>query len=141
MFLPFLITFKYEFVNCKQSKNKFVFRFSFPYTIFMCPTVSDLYNNNNNNNCLFDTTIRCSAHNCFVYTQLHTRRAEFLLTVVCLVLPYYGLTRSVKRTFLKQKVSVLAFSRTLSQPLVYVHSHTCLSLMLVVVGLYRCSMY
>ena len=37
---------------------------------------------------------------------------------------------------------VLAFSRTLLRPLVYVHSHICPFLLLVVVGLFgRCLMY
>ena len=110
----------------------------------MCPTVSNLYNNNDNNNCLFDKTIHYSGHNpnCFVHTQLHTRLTEFLLTAVCFVLPFYSPTHLVKRMFLKQKVRVHAFSRTLSLPLVYVHSHSGLSLMLVVVGLFgTCSMY
>ena len=46
-------TFEYVFVSCKQSKNKYAFSFSF---LFMCTTVSSLYNVYNinyNNNCLF----------------------------------------------------------------------------------------
>ena len=87
----------------------FSFSLSLLYTLFMCPTVSNLYNNNYNNNCLFDTTIRYSTYNCFLHTQLHTRLTEFLLIVDC----FYGPTRPVKRTFLKQKFCALAFSRTL----------------------------
>ena len=59
------------------------------------------------------------------------------MTVVSFVLSLYIPSKSVKRTFLKQTVRVLAFSRTLSQPLVYVRSHTCLSVMLIVVVLFR----
>ena len=43
-------------------------------------------------------------HNCLVNTQLHTRLNEFLLTGDCFVLPFHYPTRSVKWTFLKQKV-------------------------------------
>ena len=38
---------------------------------------------------------RSSYHNCFVYTKLYTRLTEFLLTVVCFVLPFYTPTQSV----------------------------------------------
>ena len=54
-------------------------------------------------------------------TQLHTKLTEFLLTVVSFVLHFHIPTRSVKWTFLKKKVRILSFSRTLSRPLVYVH--------------------
>ena len=54
--ISFLNTFKYEFVNCKQIKNEYVFSFSFSllYTLFICPTFTNLYNNNYKNNWLFD---------------------------------------------------------------------------------------
>ena len=77
----------------------------------------------------------------FSNTKLHTRQTELLLTTVCFVLPFNIRTPSICRTFLKWEVRVLAFSRTLSRPLVYVHSNTCLLLMLVVIDLFgRCSM-
>ena len=56
---------------------------------------------------LFCSQLRSSKHD-FVYTQLHTSLTEFLPTAV-----FYSPTRSVKRIFLKQKMRVLAFSRTL----------------------------
>ena len=56
--VTFLKTFKFEFINCKQSKNNtsmcLIFLFSLLYTLFMCPTVSNLYSKNYNNICLFD---------------------------------------------------------------------------------------
>ena len=72
----------------------------------------------------------------FVHTQLHTRLIEFLLTVVRFFWPFYKRTSSICRTFPKQKVHDLAFSKTLSRKLVYMHSHTYLSLMLIVVSLF-----
>ena len=72
--------------------------------------------------------------------QLYARLIELLLTVVCFVLPFYMRTHSVCRMSLKYKPHDLAFLRTLSQQLVYVNSHTCLSFLFVVVGLFgRCS--
>ena len=60
----------------------------------------------------------------------------------CSVLPLYSPISLVKRTFLKQKVLVVAFSRTLLQPFVYVHSHTCFSFKIVVGRLFeRYSIY
>ena len=65
-----------------------------------------------------------------------------MLLVVCFVLAFYSSTRSIKRTFLSSKIPVFAFSMTLLRPFVYVNSHTCFSLMLVVCDLFeRSSMY
>ena len=85
----FLKTFKYE---SSLIANK---------VLFMCPTVSNLYNvynNNYNNNCLFDILLTqlfailltmeifiprlFSSH----AARLHTIRTEFLLLVVCFVM-------------------------------------------------------
>ena len=61
--------------------------------------------------------------------------------VVCFVWPFHMGTPSVCGIYSKC-IHDLVFSRTLSRNLVNVYSHTCLSLMLVVVGLFeRCSMY
>ena len=55
---------------------------------------------------------------------------------------FHNPTRSVKRTFLKLNVLVLAFLINLLQPFVYEHSQTCLSLTFVFGGLFeRCSIY
>ena len=78
-------------------------------------------------------TIRYSDHNLFVSTtqrqssnpQLHTRLTELQMPVVRFVWPFYIRTTSACRTFSKQNGCVLAFSRTLFRPLVYVLSHTC----------------
>ena len=40
----FLETFKYEFVNCKQGKNKYLFLFLFIAGTSLYATVSNLYN-------------------------------------------------------------------------------------------------
>ena len=75
-------------------------------------------------------------------TCFNTKLTEFLLTFVCYALSFYSATTSGKQTFLNWKVRVLGFYRTLSRPFVYVHSHTCLSFMLVVIGLLgSCSMH
>ena len=75
-------------------------------------------------------------------SQLHTRLTKLLLTAACFVLPFNLSTSSVYRIFPKQKVHDLAFSRTLSLQFVYVHFRTCLSLILIVVGLFgKRSMY
>ena len=69
------------------------------YTLFMCSTILNLYNNNCNNNCLFHILFlynyslfysqrRSSNHDCFIYMQLHTRLTEFLLLLVGFVLPF-----------------------------------------------------
>ena len=57
--------------------------------------------------------------------QVHTRLIKLPLTLACFVLPFYIRTPSVCRTFTNQKVRVIAFSRTLLRPLVYVYSYTC----------------
>ena len=50
----FLKTFKYKFVDCKQSKNKYVFSFSFSLlSALSYVPLLNLYNVNHNNNCLF----------------------------------------------------------------------------------------
>ena len=65
--------------------------------------------------------------------QLHTRLTEILLTAVCIVCLDFLYTHAFSlQNVRKQKVRVLAFSRTLQRSFVYVHSHTCLSLMLIV---------
>ena len=86
----FLKTFKYDFDNCKQSKNKYVFSFYIflLYALFMCPTVSNLYNNNYNNNCLFNILLT-QLFVILVTTeifkpQLHTMLTEFLCRLLCL---------------------------------------------------------
>ena len=124
-----------------------------------CFNLYHVYNNNYNNNTKI-TTIRslflsaynlfanhtctvfckqlgCSNTQLFVHSHLHTRLIEFLLTLVCYILSFYTPTRSIKRTLLKQEVRLLAIQRTLSRPFVYVHSHTCLFIMLIVVGLFE----
>ena len=64
-----------------------MFSLSLLYTLFMYPTVSNLFNlygDNENNKCLFDIL------------QLHTRLTEFFLnTVTCFVLPFYMRISSV----------------------------------------------
>ena len=139
----FLKTLKYEFFNCKQSKSNDEFNISFSvlstlryvhrfltYRKYTTITTTII--------CLFVILIMqlfaiftkaIFKPQLFVHTQLHTRLSEFLLTAVYIVLPSYSPTWSVKRTLLKQKVRIPAFSRTLYQPLVrvYVFSHTCLS--------------
>ena len=69
--------------------------------------------------------------------QIHIKLIELLL-----FFPLYIRRLLVCRTFSKWKVHVLVFSRTLLRTLVSVHFHTCLLLVLVIVGLFwRRSMY
>ena len=90
---------------------------------------------------MFHTTIRYSAHNCnsFDHTQFHTRRTELLLTLVRFVWPFYIRTSSVCRTFSKQKVHGLAFSRTLLRKLVYVPHAYCCSFIWKVFDVFVCA--
>ena len=104
--------------------------FSLFYLPFMCPTVSNLYNYIYNNKCqfviliclqtfykqhLFVTFIQQITSN---YMQLYTRLTKLLLTIARFVLPFYIYKLSVCRTFSKQKVLVVVFSRTPSRLLV-----------------------
>ena len=111
----------------------FNFFFSLLYLLFICPTVSNLHHNNCNNNCnysLFCSQRRFSYHVFSIHMHFQTRLIEFLLTVVvCFVLPFYSPTPSIKLTFFKQKVAVLAFWRILSRACtIYLsnrHAHCC----------------
>ena len=91
--------------------------------------------------CLLDTTNHYSAlnRNSFVLMELHTKLTELLLTRCPLCLDHlYAYAFSLQNVF-KVKVS---HSCLFENSIVYMHFHTCLSLMLVVVGLFgKCSMY
>ena len=93
------------------------------YNLFASHTCSLCFSHNYSHNYSANNRI------CFFHMQLHTRLTELTLTVARFVLLFYICTPTVCRTFSK---------RTLSRPLVYVYSHTCLSLMLVVVSLFEC---
>ena len=118
--------FKYVFVNCKQSKNKYVFSFSFflLYTLFLCSTVSNLYNNN----CLFNTLI-CS----LFCSQQRTRLTEFLLTAVFLVLRFYCQTFVLDVEGLRPP-----FSRTLSRVYTRILVYSSCLLLLTYLEVVRC---
>ena len=107
--------------------------FSYNYSLFCSQSFCKHYTYSLN---LFNRNLN------FTTQQHNTRRTELQLTFVCFVLSFYMRTPSVYRIFSKQKAHDLVFSRTLLRPLVYVHSHTCLSFMLVAIGLFeRSSMY
>ena len=85
-----------------------------------CSNLYHVYNNNYNNNYSFVILI-CLQHFC--------KHKSFANTLS-------------PTNVLEEKVRIRAFSRTLSRPLMYVHSHTCLFGMPIVVGLFGwCSMY
>ena len=98
----FLKTFKYDFNNYKQSKDKYVSGFNetfyWPhYFMCHCRNLYHIYNNNLLIPYFHHTTISqifkrwSSNHEYFVRTQLYTRLTEFLLlTVVCFVLTFYA---------------------------------------------------
>ena len=103
-FRAFLKTFKYEFVNCKQSRNKYVFSFSFSllfalfyvplfptYTTITTCSLQFLHFCSLKHKQLLGRTLqrRYSNHDCFVHKQLHTRLTEFLLLLACFVLSFY----------------------------------------------------
>ena len=56
---------------------------------------------------------RISNHKLIVHTQLYSRLTELLLTVACIVLPFYIRTTSVWQRFLNWNVWDFAFSRIL----------------------------
>ena len=125
----FLKTCQYQFVNCKKSKNKQAVQFQLNsphcphYYMCHCSNLYHIYNNNFNNNSLdrypYHTTIRQTFTTAifkprlFIYTQLHTRLTELLLTLACFVGAFYVRTSSVCGMFSKQNFRVLAFSETL----------------------------
>ena len=122
----------YTFVNCKQSKNKYVFSFSFSllYTLFTCPTFSNLYNNDYNNNCLFDillTQLFAILLTTEIFKHVTSHKADWIRTDCCpFCLDFLYTHAFCLQNVLNIKGSLsrlLAFSR-----IVYVHSHTCLSL-------------
>ena len=75
-----------------------------------------VYNNNYNNNYAFVILICFILHTTDMFKHATSHKAALQLPVVCFVLPFYSPTRSVKRRFLKQKILVLAFLRTLFRP-------------------------
>ena len=90
-----------------------------------------------------DTTFRYSAYNrnCFVHTQLHTRMIEFLLTRCPLSLASLYTHAFSLQNVLNVEGLRSCLLKSLPWLLVCVNFHDCLSLMLVVVGLFgRCSM-
>ena len=80
MFQTFLQTFKYKFINCKQN-------LSLLYTLFMCPTVSDLCKQYNyDNSCLFDillTLLFAILLTTEIFKQATSHKADWILTDCC----------------------------------------------------------
>ena len=106
--------------------------FSLLYTLFMCLTVSNIYNNNYNiyhacsilfsyNYSLFCSQRRSLNRNCFVQIQLYTKLIDPLIALSCLFV-YARLLQNV----LKVEGSC---SRILQNFIsIALHPHTCLSL-------------
>ena len=118
--------------------------FSFNSTVFTIRTtyvpLMQAYNNNYNYNSLSDTTIRYSAYNLFVSADLYSLDSHSLRT------RNLSSHNAVRITSQSIDCSVLLQSNIFSltnvpemesqpRPFVYVHSHACIALMLIVVGL------
>ena len=114
-------------------------------TICICHCFqADVFNNNYKNNCLFDILLcshplqqhvfvryvwqRSSQPRLFSPTRLHPRLTEFLLLIVCFVLPFYMPTQTVQCRFFIQNVRVFVFSKTTTLLVVTAFLLTCLSL-------------
>ena len=106
-FLHFLKTFKYEFIDCKQSKNKYVFSFTLSYVppFKFIPCIQQESQQK--------LIIFCK-HNTYpldfhMQPQLYTRLTELPLTASRFVFLFYIRTPSVCIMFLKLKVRILPF--------------------------------
>ena len=76
----------------------------------------------------YETTIR--------YSYLQPHYLNYNSAIDRFILPFCSPTHLVQRTFLKWKVLMHAFQRSLLRLFVYVLSHTFLCLMLIVIGIY-----
>ena len=133
-------------VNKVKTNMWFSFSLSLLHTLFISPTVSNLYNVYNNNY-LFDIlltkllaillTIEIFKPQLFC-SHATSRKADWILTtVVHFIMLFYIPMSSVWCRFWKWKVHCFLFTKILLRlPYLYsACSHTCLFLMLVVVGL------
>ena len=109
-------------------------------TTFVALFTLNWYNNNYNNNCLFNTIIRYSAHN---LDSLFTRNRNTRL------IDYNSLSSAMCCPFIVQQdqsnkrswTGRFAYSASRELYFERLHSHTCLSVMLIVIGILGlCSM-